>query len=60
MPARKPSCQKPRNMVKCSVMETRGASVPNQEEAAVGALGAAGQAWEGEAQGHLSGEGQLF
>lgn len=31
MPARKPSCQKPRDVVKCSVMETRGASSSIQE-----------------------------
>lgn len=54
MSARKPSCQKPRGVVKCSVMETRGASTSNQEEAAVGASGAAGQGWEWEARGHLS------
>lgn len=31
MPARKPSCQKPRDVVKRSVMETRGASLSIQQ-----------------------------
>lgn len=60
MSARKPSCQKPRGVVKCSVMETRGVSTSNQEEAAVGASGAAGQGWEWEARGHLSGKASSF
>lgn len=58
--ARKLSCQKPRDVVKCSVMETRGASPSNQEEAAVGASGGAGQGWKWEAPGPPIGKGQLF